>query len=175
MKTVVCLMVTLVAGGYPALARDQTESVNREFSYSRFVDPMTDSVSHLIATYAGSGGHLYWHCTGKLPLEVQFNWGKYFHGPVIVQYRTPPSPAAPARQWTLTSDRKSAMMPQREVSRFTSSALTNKKVVLEVRDTVDGETITHSFNLDGLDVAIQRLPCAVRFHKGGASPGARKP
>jgi len=135
------------------------------FEVRRPVDPMTDGPRTYATTTSktsfpsGLTGSLGWQCLGRQSLSVLFYWGKYFNagaGParVPVRVRFHPDAAEEWEEWSLQPSHKAARMPLSMIVDFTKKALESQTVSVQVKDPVDGEQATITFDLSGLSTAL---------------------
>lgn len=139
-----------------------------DFHYTHSTDPMDDTDRSNIFTLAKdpggrSGAVLMWKCLSD-GLNVAYLFDTYMGGDsddeVRVRYRVDQKKASDVLYWALAQSNEAAWMPMRYVEAFTEQARAGMKAVLRVTDPLDGETHTDEFGLNGLSVALGRLPCA---------------
>ena len=153
---------------FPASARAQSDTVDREFPQGDFTvaishDALTDANTSSAMTPAESGeGALGWKCLED-GLNVVLAIGRYYEGDddndIVVQYRFDDEDAQPQEYWPLFSSKEWAYIPMSKVAPFTASALESRRIVLRAVDPFDDETHTFVFKVDGLEKALRNLPC----------------
>ena len=150
----------------PAAAAAQ-QSIG-SFMVVRNVDAITDVDRSVVGTPALDSGDrtslLVWRCMED-GLNVVYDWDKYFGGDddddVLLVWRFDRDPAwEPEYARLFTDGNKSAWLRMGTVESFTRAAVKAGRVVVRVTDPLDDETITDTFELDGLRTALGELTCA---------------
>jgi len=108
----------------------------------------------------GRESGLGWVCLDD-GLNVVLYLGGYFGGDddhdIEVRYRFDGGAASETEYWRLFSDNESAFLALAGVPGFTASALDADSVTIRATDPYDGERLTVTFGLAGLDSLLQRL------------------
>ncbi|MEJ2240116.1 MAG: hypothetical protein P8X82_17635 [Gemmatimonadales bacterium] len=163
------VMLLLGLGLVSNAAAQETEQIG-DFFYVTSADPFDDDDRSMVATieigadeYMDDNAFLAWRC---LPdgLNVIYGFNSYMGGDeeerVLVRYRFDRREATDFERWSMMQGNDAAWIPMHWVSQFTEQAKAGSKVVFRVTDPLDGETLTHEFNLAGLGQALTRLSCA---------------
>jgi hypothetical protein len=146
------------------LGRAQAQTFGA-FQFQQSIDPITDADRSVLVT-AGTQlrsnrvALLGWRCVAG-GLTVSWMFGKYLSGAdglITVQHRFDKTRAAPPRQWVLTTNHEGVSVPAKRVAAFTRAAASANALAIQVTDS-DGEQLTDSFSLDGLDEGLHMLPC----------------
>ncbi len=152
--TLIAMTLTMLTGQVIAQER------YGDWVYIRSSDPFDDSDRSAVAVINDDGRFL----TFKLMddgLNVIYSWDKYFGGDrdndVIVRYRIDNNPPSGEQYWRMLQGNRSAYIRMNRVAGFMREARTGRRIVIEVRDPLDGERIRSEFSLNGLDRALQRL------------------
>jgi hypothetical protein len=104
--------------------------------------------------------YLGWGCTAA-QLRLQLNH-KYLGGNLAgeVQIQTKFGEEQPsARAYYALATRKATVFSAKETGYITSKAIQSEEFMLRVTDPADGEEITGTFRSDGLNDALNKLPC----------------
>lgn len=122
----------------------------------------TSTESAGVRVEAGSGA-LSWKCEYD-GLNILVFIGTYMGGDdddeVVVRTRLDSDPPSESEYWSLTANKYGAWMPVGQVRAFTVRALRARSLLVRVTDPLDGETVTHTFELAGLQRALAQVrPC----------------
>lgn len=160
------LLAAALAPAVPAAAAAQ-QSIG-SFTLVRDLDAITDVDRSAIGTPALDSGDrtsvLVWRCMED-GLNVVYDWDKYFGGDddddVLFVWRFDKNPAwDPEYARLFTDGNTSAWIRMSTVESFTRAAVKAGRVVIRVTDPLDDETITDTFELEGLRAALGELTCA---------------
>ena len=153
----------------PLASHAQANTVEREFEEGDFTvsiayDALTDANSSFILSMAESEeGALGWKCMED-GLNVVLAIGTYYEGDedndILVQYRFDDADADPQEYWGLLSGKEMAYIRMASVAPFTGRALEAERIVVRAVDPYDNETRTFVFGVNGLQDALENLPCA---------------
>ena len=155
---VVVALVVAITIISPALADEMIGS----FILTHHQDAITGEDRTFIVTVSDdSRGYLAWQCEFD-GLVVLYIWNSDYSGDsndqVRMRYRVDDLVSEQV-SWDLNVDRHSAYMPMSLVGPFTSAAIPGDELAFEVTDPLDGETVRQRFYLNGLGVALTKLPC----------------
>jgi hypothetical protein len=154
----------MIAGIAITPASAQSSARVGNFQISRTPDPMDDHVSTVAAATGQSGLiALGLTCYARgYSARVMILWGRYLSGTndrISVEVRIPPARSV-AAAWSFIPKHHGAVMPDELVRPFVDAASVAPVVVVRVID-ADGEIITDTIPVKGLEAAALQLPCTV--------------
>ena len=166
MNRLFIIVIILLLAVSPLYAQDEKIGA---FTYSHNLDDFTDEDRRLIITQdLGEDGLLSWRCMSD-GLNILLHVGGYMGGDsdddILVRYRFDKNDPSEFGYWRLLpGQNRIAYIRMNKVDEFTEDALNAAEVVMEAVDPLDSESRRFRMSLTGLNRAIERLPCAERFH-----------
>lgn len=159
---IAALAVSVTLSGANAFAK---ESRHGSFVYVENKDDFDGTDRSFIYTPSESSSRdaaLSWRCMSD-GLNVIYILGHYFGGDededIQVRYRFDDQEPSAQQYWELLQGNEAAYIRMNRVSQFTEAAKRASVARFEAIDPLDGERLTDVFSLNGMSVALEKLPC----------------
>ena len=177
------LALTLTGSAFGQLDDEQIGA----FYYFQDIDDFDDTDYSYIFTLANNKGDctplsggitcpgiaiLHWYCLeDKLFVDLMLNQPFLYTGDqdkrILVRYRFDKDDPTPMHAWSLSSDRRAALLPVRNEPAFTVAAKASNSVLIQADDhfhgsddPLDGQSHRFRFSLSGFTRALSLLTCA---------------